>query len=188
MHICTLSAPSTAPPLAALIGPAEAFRDEVVAAFQIFREVEEFGVVAELLEHVDGFERLGLFAAQESFDLWGDDEEAVELELEVGEVAEDNVLVLDRYYSFVSTSFKLFQALGSRYFDNKSFVRRMMNFITSPPSSLSFASLAALTASLAVESRPRMIACSKFFLKSFLLPRKLGFAKLRREKYSDRSF
>ena len=33
-----------------------------------------------------------------------------------------------------------------------------------------------------------MIAFSKFFLKSFLEPRKLGFAKLRREKYSERSF
>ena len=63
-----------------------------------------------------------------------------------------------------------------------------MNFITRPPSSLSFFSLVSFTASLAIESRPRMIAFSKFFLKSFLEPRKLGLAKLRREKYSERSF
>lgn len=33
-----------------------------------------------------------------------------------------------------------------------------------------------------------MIRFSKFFLKSFFVPRKLGFAKFRREKYSERSF
>lgn len=104
VHRRTLPTISTASSLAALVGPAEAFRNEVVAAFQVLRQVQEFGVIAELLEHVDGFERLGLFTAQESFDLWRDDEEAVELELEVGEVAEDDVLVLYRHYSFVSTA------------------------------------------------------------------------------------
>ena len=59
---------------------------------------------------------------------------------------------------------------------------------TKPPSSFSFFSLAALIASLASASRPRMIAFSKFFLKSFFDPRKFGFAKLRSEKYSERSF
>jgi len=33
-----------------------------------------------------------------------------------------------------------------------------------------------------------MIAFSKFFLKSALEPKKEGFAKERREKYSERSF
>jgi hypothetical protein len=58
-----------------------------------------------------------------------------------------------------------------RYFESRSFVRLMMNFITSPPSSFSLVSHAALTASLASESRPRMMAFSKFFLKSFFEPR-----------------
>lgn len=63
-----------------------------------------------------------------------------------------------------------------------------MNLETSAPSSLSFFSLSALIASLASASRPRMIAFSKFFLKSFLDPRKFGLAKLSKEKYSDKSF
>lgn len=64
----------------------------------------------------------------------------------------------------------------------------MINLETRPPSSLSFFSLTALIASLASASRPRIIAFSKFFLKSFLEPRKFGLAKFSREKYSDRSF
>lgn len=64
----------------------------------------------------------------------------------------------------------------------------MMNFCTRPPSSLSFFSLSALAASVASASRPRMMAFSKFFRKSFLDPKKLGLAKLSKEKYSDRSF
>ncbi len=64
----------------------------------------------------------------------------------------------------------------------------MMNLVTRPPSSLSFFSLSAFTASEASASRPRMIAFSKFFRKSFFDPRKLGFAKFSREKYSERSF
>lgn len=75
-----------------------------------------------------------------------------------------------------------------RYLDSKSLVLRMMNFMTSPPSSFNFFSLAALTSSLAIASRPRMIAFSKFLRKSPFEPRKFGLAKLRREKYSERSF
>lgn len=75
-----------------------------------------------------------------------------------------------------------------RYFDNKSLVRRMMNFVTSPPSSLSFLSDSACTSTDELASRPRIIAFSKFFLKSSRVPRKLGLAKFRSEKYSERSF
>lgn len=78
--------------------------------------------------------------------------------------------------------------MGLRYLDSKSFVRRIMNLDTRPPSSLSRFSLSSLALSVASASRPRIIAFSKFFRKSFLLPRKLGLAKLRREKYSDKSF
>lgn len=77
---------------------------------------------------------------------------------------------------------------NSRYFESRSLVRRIMNFMTSDPNSLSFFSLWALFSSLARASRPRMIACSKFLRKSFFEPKKLGLAKFRREKYSERSF
>lgn len=80
------------------------------------------------------------------------------------------------------------KGLNIRYLHSKSLVRRMINFVTSEPSSFSFFSLAALVSSLARESRPRMIAFSKFFLKSFFEPKKSGLAKLRSEKYSERSF
>lgn len=75
-----------------------------------------------------------------------------------------------------------------QYFESKSFVLRIMNLVTRPPSSLSFFSLSAFTASEASASRPRMIAFSKFLRKSFFDPRKLGLAKFSREKYSERSF
>ena len=78
--------------------------------------------------------------------------------------------------------------VNSQYFESKSFVRRMMNLETSPPSSFNLFSLSALAASVASASRPRIIAFSKFLRKSFLDPRKFGLAKLSREKYSDRSF
>ena len=76
----------------------------------------------------------------------------------------------------------------TQYFDSRSLVRRMMNFVTSPPSSLSFLSDWACTSADELASRPRIMAFSKFFLKSSRVPRKLGLAKLRSEKYSDRSF
>ena len=64
----------------------------------------------------------------------------------------------------------------------------MMNLVTRLPSSFNFFSDSDLTASLASESRPRMMTFSKFFLNSFLVPKKFGFAKLSKEKYSERSF
>jgi hypothetical protein len=64
----------------------------------------------------------------------------------------------------------------------------MMNLETISPSSFNFFSLVAFTSSVASASRPRIMAFSKFFLKSFLEPKKLGFAKFSREKYSERSF
>ena len=63
-----------------------------------------------------------------------------------------------------------------------------MNLETNSPSSFSFFSHVAFTWSVASASRPRMIAFSKFFRKSFFDPKKLGFAKLSKEKYSERSF
>jgi hypothetical protein len=88
----------------------------------------------------------------------------------------------------MSSTLEIHNGRRSRYFDSKSFVLRMMNFVTSPPNSFSFFSLASLMASLASASLPRMIAFSKFFLNSFFEPRKFGLAKLRSEKYSERSF
>ncbi len=75
-----------------------------------------------------------------------------------------------------------------RYLERRSFVRRMMNLETNSPSSFSFFSLVAFTPSVASASRPRIMAFSKFFRKSFFEPKKLGLAKLSKEKYSDRSF
>ena len=63
-----------------------------------------------------------------------------------------------------------------------------MNLLTSVPNSFSFASLSAFSLSVASASRPRRILSSKFFLKSPREPRYSGLAKLRRAKYSDRSF
>ena len=77
---------------------------------------------------------------------------------------------------------------SSQYLDKRSLVLLMMNLVTNPPSSFSFFSHSAFVASLASESRPRIIVFSKFLRKSSLDPRKFGFAKSRREKYSDRSF
>lgn len=82
----------------------------------------------------------------------------------------------------------LFPGFDSQYLDNKSFVRRMMNLLTSPPSSFNLASLSAFSLSVASASRPRRIFSSKFFLKSPREPRYSGLAKLRRAKYSERSF
>lgn len=75
-----------------------------------------------------------------------------------------------------------------QYLDKRSLVLLMMNLVTRPPSSLSFFSLSALTSLLASESLPRIMRFSKFFRKSFFVPRKFGLAKFRREKYSERSF
>lgn len=64
----------------------------------------------------------------------------------------------------------------------------MINLLTSPLSSFNFASLSCFSLSDASASRPRRILFSKFFLKSALEPRYSGLAKLRRAKYSERSF
>ena len=80
------------------------------------------------------------------------------------------------------------QYFNARYLERRSFVRRMMNLETISPSSFNFFSHVAFTSSVASASRPRIIAFSKFFRKSFLEPKKLGFAKLSKEKYSERSF
>jgi len=99
------------------------------------------------------------------------------------------VLVLDRYWIKIGlTICKSVIGIDSRYLDNRSFVLRMMNLVTRPPSSLSFFSHWACTSALALASRPRIMAFSKFLRKLSRVPRKSGFAKLRREKYSERSF
>ena len=95
------------------------------------------------------------------------------------------MFVFDRYFSLVLPHSSLEDL---RYFDNRSFVRLMMNFETSPPSSFSLTSLSNLSFSDASASRPFKILDSKFFLKSSLEPRYSGLAKLSRAKYSDRSF
>lgn len=59
------------------------------------REVEEVGVVAELSEESDGFERLRIFPTQNRFPCVRVDEEVVQVELEGSESTEDDVLVLD---------------------------------------------------------------------------------------------
>jgi len=55
-------------------------------------------MVAKLLEDSYGFERLGSFAAKKFTNVWRVDEMTVESELECRETAEDDVLVLDRYW------------------------------------------------------------------------------------------
>ncbi len=50
-------------------------------------------MVAKFLEHANGFEGLAAFAAEEGFDIGAADEMVVKVELEGGEVAEDDVLV-----------------------------------------------------------------------------------------------
>lgn len=146
-------------------------------------------MIAELLENVDRLQRLRVCAAQESLNLRRFDEQAVQLKLEVRRTTEDDLFVFDGHWIDIWRFESLNGAnMDVQYLDSKSFVRRMMNFVTRPPSSLSFFSHSALTASLASASRPLMIAFSKFFRKSFFDPRKLGLAKLSSEKYSDKSF
>ena len=62
-------------------------------------------------------------------------------------------------------------------------MRRVMNLVTKPLISWSLSWHVCLSLSVASASRPRMIAFSKFLRKSARVPRKLGLAKLRREKY-----
>lgn len=53
------------PPLVLVI----TWRDDVVAAFEIARKVEKIGMVAELLQDVNGLERLGSCSSKELLDL-----------------------------------------------------------------------------------------------------------------------
>jgi hypothetical protein len=64
---------------------------------KVARQIQELGMIAELLEDVDRFERLRLLSAQQSLNLRRFDEEAVKLQLEARKIAEYNVLVLHRH-------------------------------------------------------------------------------------------
>ena len=169
----------------------EPFRYEFFGTLKVIRQVQQLWVVAKLLENIYGFQGLRVYTTQQSLDIRRLDEQPVQRELEVGESAEHDVFVLHRYYE---RTYQRTENVGrresgnSQYFESKSFVLRIMNLVTSPPSSFNFFSDSALTLSVASASRPRIIAFSKFFLKSPLVPRKLGFAKFSREKYSERSF
>lgn len=87
-----------APLVAQILRAAEPLRDQVIRAAQILREVEQLRVVAQLLEDVDRRERLRVRALQERFDLRRRDEEPVQRELEVGEPAEDDLLIFYGHY------------------------------------------------------------------------------------------
>ena len=52
-------------------------------------------MIAEFLEHANGFEGLRAFATEQGLDVRGLDEEVVKVFLEGGQVAEDDVLVLN---------------------------------------------------------------------------------------------
>lgn len=68
---------------------------EGFGAGEVDGEVEEIRVVAQFFEHADCFEGLGAFAAEEELDVGGLDEVVVEVFLEGGQVAEDDVFVFD---------------------------------------------------------------------------------------------
>lgn len=70
-------------------------REERFATGEVGGQIEEVGVVAEFLEHPDGLERLRAFAPEQRLDVWTIDEEVVEVHLEGGQIAEDDVLVFD---------------------------------------------------------------------------------------------
>jgi hypothetical protein len=119
-------------------------------------------VITELFQDVDRLEWLRLCASEQSFDLWRLDEKAVQGKLKVGQPAEYDMLVLHGYCksSYGQRGKKGIKKVSIRYaqyFDKRSFVLRIMNFMTSPPNSLSFFSLSALNTSLALASRPRTI-------------------------------
>lgn len=72
-----------------------ALGDDLLAAFEIVGEGEKIGMVAELLEDVDGFERLRSSSSEKFLDLGRFDEVLVELALEGSELAEDDGFVFD---------------------------------------------------------------------------------------------
>jgi len=143
-------------------------------------------MVTEFLQDIDCLQRLRVLSSQKSPDFRRSDEESIQIELERREGAEYHMLIFDRHCLMLTGSRE--NECGLQYFESRSFVRRMMNLVTNEPNSFSFFSHSSLTASLAAESRPRMITFSKFFRKSFLDPKKSGLAKLSNEKYSERSF
>ena len=53
-------------------------------------------MIAQFLEHADGFERLASLSAKKSFDIRALDKVVVEVHLERSEVAEHHMLVFDR--------------------------------------------------------------------------------------------
>ena len=52
-----------------LPSPNESFGNEMLRTLQIVRKVEEFGVITQLLEDIDGFQWLRLSATQQGLDL-----------------------------------------------------------------------------------------------------------------------
>jgi hypothetical protein len=75
----------------------------------------------------------------------------------------------------------------AQYFDSRSLVRRMMNLLTSPPSSFSFASLSSFSLSVASASLPLRIFDSKLRLKSSFGVGKVEEGKVLRQVVLDRS-
>src|SRR5690606_13767801 len=63
---------------------------------QVLAKGQKIGVIAQLFENVDGLERLRAFAAKECLDVRAGDEVVVQIQLEFGQAATHNVLVLDR--------------------------------------------------------------------------------------------
>ena len=76
--------PPTRPPATSLLlaRAAEALGDEVLAALEVVGEVEQLGVVAELLEDVDRFEGLAAGATKQFADLWARDKEPIQRQLQ----------------------------------------------------------------------------------------------------------
>lgn len=95
----------------------------------------------------------------------------VEIKLELGKVAEDNMLIFDR------------QIL------RQNIVRpAMMNLFTIPDNSANRSSPFFRSSSVPAASRPFRIGISNLFRNSFCEPSRFGLAKWRRAKYSERSF
>ena len=69
--------------------------EELLATGEVGGEVEEVGVVAELFKHADCFEGLAALATEERFDVRALDKVVVEIHLEGGEVAKDDVFVFN---------------------------------------------------------------------------------------------
>lgn len=155
---------------------------------QFLLEVDEVGMLAELAKGHDRLERLRVLATEERLGRGRGDEVLVEVELESRGSAEDDVLVLDRYCVEYQCGRRREGGCDARYLERRSFVRRMMSLLTLRLSSLRHASPMATSFSEASPSRPLAIGFSNFLRNSFLVPRYPGLQKLRRLKYSLRSF